>query len=53
MTRCKGHPLEAFCCGDIMGYYCDLFLGHSVFDALFGVPFNSHHELKLNESWDV
>ena len=30
MTKCKGHPLEVFCCGDIIGYFCDLFLGHCV-----------------------
>ena len=35
MTKCKGHPLEVFCCGDIIGYFCDLFLGHYVFDALY------------------
>ena len=35
MAKCKGHPLDVFCCGDINGYYCELFLGHSVFDALY------------------
>ena len=35
MTKCKGHPLEVFCYGDIIGYFCDLFLGHYVFDALY------------------
>ena len=35
MTKCKGHPLEVFCCGDIIGYFCDLFLGHYVFDTLY------------------
>ena len=35
MTKCKGHPIEVLCCGDIIGYYCALFLGHSVFDTLY------------------
>ena len=39
MTKCKGYPLDVFCCGDIIGYCWDLFLGYSAF--VFGVHISS------------
>ena len=48
MTKCKGHPLDVFCCGDINGYYCELFLGHTVFDALYLVyPLTLINEISI------